>query len=72
MRLPNIFKTANVTNLTKFILESLYRVLQVTFKKKTLKQLLYFLKALEFCPTFDIQINITLVIFREKLQNYTF
>ena len=71
-RLPNIFKTTNVTNLTKVIQESSYRVLQVTSKQKTLKQPVYFLKAVEFCPTFDIQIDITLAIFWEKLQNHTF
>ena len=71
-RLSNIFKTTNVTNLTKVIQESSYRVLQVTSKQKTLKQSVYFLKAVEFCPTFDIQIDITLAIFREKLQNHTF
>ena len=32
MRLSNIFKTKNITNLIKVILESSYRVLQVTFK----------------------------------------
>ena len=71
-RLFNIFKTTNVTNLTNVIQESYYRVLQVTSKQKTLKQPLYFLKAVEFCSTFDIQIGITLAIFWEKLQNYTF
>ena len=70
--LSNIFKTTNVTNLTKVILENSYRVLQVTCKWKALKQPIYFLKAAEFCPTLDIQIDITLVIFREKLQNHTF
>ena len=68
-RLPNIFKTTNVTNLTMVIQESPYRVLQVTSKYKTLKQPVYFLKAVEFCSTFDIQIDISLTIFREKLQN---
>ena len=58
-RLCNIFKSS-------------YRVPQVTFKWKTLKQPVYFLKVVEFCPTFDIQIDITLAIFREKLQNYNF
>ena len=29
-------------------------------------------KAVEFCPTFDIQIDITLAIFWEMLQNHTF
>ena len=71
-RLSNIFKTKNATNLTKVILESSYRVIQLTFKWKTLKQPVYFLKAVEFCPTFDIQIDITLAIFWEMLQNHTF
>ena len=71
-RLPNIFKTTNVTNLTKLIQKSFFRVLQVTSKTKTLKQPVRFLKAVEFCPIFDIQFDITLDIFREKLQNHTF
>ena len=62
-RLSNIFKTANITNLTNVIQESSYRVLQVTSKQKTLKQPVYFLKEVEFCPTFDIQLDITLAIF---------
>ena len=52
--------------MTKVIQESSYRVLQVTSKQKTLKQLVYFLKTVEFCPTFNIQIDITLVIFWKK------
>ena len=71
-RWSNILKTTNVTNFTKVIQQNAYRVLQVTSKQKTLKQPVYFLKAVEFCPTFDIQIDITLAIFREKLQNHTF
>ena len=71
-RLPNIFKTTNVTNLTKVIQQNSYRVLQVTSKWKTLKQPVYFLKVVEFWPTFGIQVDITLAIFREKLQNHTF
>ena len=71
-RFSNIFKTTNVTKLTKVILGSSYRVLQVTSKWKTLKQLAYFLRAVQFWPTFDIQINVTLAIFWEKLQNHTF
>ena len=51
-KLSNIFKTTNVTNFTKAILKSSYRALQVTFKQKTLKELVYFLKAVEFCSTF--------------------
>ena len=43
-----------VTNLAKVIQESSYRVLQVTSKSKILKQSAYFLKAVEFCPTFFI------------------
>ena len=53
-RLPNIFKTTNVTNLTKVSQESSYRVLQVTYKQKILKQPVYFLKAVEFYSSFDI------------------
>ena len=69
-RLSNIFKT--VTKLTKVILESSYKVLQVTSKWKTLKQPIYFLKAVELWPTFNIQIDITLTIFWENLQNHIF
>ena len=47
-RLSNIFKTTNVTNLTMVIQQSSYRVLKVTYKWKTLKQPVYFLKAVEF------------------------
>ena len=71
-RLSNIFQTTNVTNLTKIIQKSSYRVLQVTSKWKTLKQPIYFLKAVEFWPTFDIQVDIALAVFWEKLQNHTF
>ena len=63
----NIFKTTNVMKLTKAILKSSYRVLQVTSQWKTLKQPVYFLRAVEFWPTFDIQISITLALFWEKL-----
>ena len=65
-RLSNIFKTTNIVNLAKVIQESPYRVLQVASKSKTLKQAIYFSKAVEFCPTFDIQLDITLATFREK------
>ena len=71
-RLSDIFKSANVTKLTKAILKSSYRFLHVRSKWKTLRQLVYFLKAIEFWPTFDIQMNITLATFWEKLENYTF
>ena len=71
-RLSNIFKTTNVTNLTKVIQQSSYRVLQVTYKWKTLKQPVYFLKAVEFWSTFSIQVDINLAVFKEKLQNHTF
>ena len=71
-RLSNIFKTANIMNLTIIILQSYYRVLQVTCKWKTLKQPICFLKAAEFCHTFDFQSDIALAIFWEKLQNHTF
>ena len=41
-RLSDIFKTANVTMLTKVILENCYRVLQVTYKPKTKTTRLFF------------------------------
>ena len=47
-------------------------ILPVTSKWKTLKQPVYFLKAIEFWPTFDIRVDITLAISQEKLQNHTF
>ena len=52
------FKTKNVTNLTKVTQQNSYRVLQVTSKWKTLKQPICFIKAVEFWPTFDIQVDI--------------
>ena len=61
--LCNTLKIANVTKLTEAILKSSYRVLQVTSKWKTLKKPAYLLKNVEFCSTFDIQIDITLAIF---------
>ena len=71
-RLSNIFKTTNITKLIKAILKSSYnRVLQVAFKWKTLKQLVYYLRAVKFWPTFEVQISITLAIFWKKLHNYT-
>ena len=71
-RLSNIFKTTDVTKLTKVILKSSYRLLKTISKWKTLKELSYFLQAVEFGSTFDIQIDIILTMFQEKLQNYTF
>ena len=70
-RLSNIFKITNVTNLTKVIQETFHRNTNVS-KKETLKQPVYFLMVVDFCPTFDIQINITWAIFWETLQNHTF
>ena len=67
MRLSNIFKTKNVRKLTKVILVSSYSVLKVTSKRKTLKQPVYFLKTVEFWPTFDIQSDMTLAISWENL-----
>ena len=57
---------------TKVIQGSSYSLLKVTSKQKTLKQPVYFLKAVEFCTTFDIQSGITLARFGETLQNHTF
>ena len=63
MRLSNIFKTTNISKLIKAILENSHRVLQDP---------VYFLRAVEFCATFDIQIAINFSIFWEKLQSCTF
>ena len=71
-RLSIIFKTTNVTNLTKVIQQNSYRVLQVTSKWKRLKQPVRFLKVVQFRPPFDIHVDIILAIFRERLQNHTF
>ena len=62
-RLSNIFKTTSVKKLTKIFLESSYRVLQVTFKWKILKLPVYFLRAVEFWPTFHMQTDITWLYF---------
>ena len=71
-RLSNILKTTSVTNLIKGIQQNSYRVLQVKSKWKTLKQPVYFLKAVEFWPIFDIQVDITSAIYWEFLENHTF
>ena len=71
-RMSNIFKTTNIAKLTKTILKSSCRVLQVTSKWKTLKKTCLFLRAVEFQSTFYIQISINLAIFSKKLQNCTF
>ena len=65
-RLSNIFKTAKVTKLKNAILESSYRVQQVASKWKMLELLVYFLMAIKFWVTFDIQVYITLAIFQKK------
>ena len=57
--------------LRKAILKSSYRVLKVACKWKTKKNCLL-LRAVEFWPTFNIKIGITLALFGKKLQNYTF
>ena len=70
--IDNIFKATNVMKLTIAVLECSYRIPQVTFKWKKLKQPFYFLRAAEFWPTFDIQIDITLPKFWENVHNYIF
>ena len=62
----DIFETTNVTKLTKSILESCYRVLRENTKTNRLLS-----RVLESWPTFDIQIDITLAIFWDKLQSKT-
>ena len=68
-RLSSTFQTTNITNLTKVIQQNSYRVLQVTSKWKTLKQPVYFLKAVEFWHIFDIHVDITLAIFGKPFKN---
>ena len=70
-RFSNNFKTKNVMKLTKAILKSSYRVLQITFKWKMLKRFVLLLRAVELRATFDIQIDISLAIVWGKLQNCT-
>ena len=70
MRLFNIFKNTKVMKLTKVILENSFRVLQVTSKWKTLKQLVYFLKTFGVLLTFKLTYILTK--FWEMLQNHTF
>ena len=62
-KIVKIFKTTNVTMWTKAILKSFLE------NNKTTRP---FLRVVEFWPTFNIQIAITLAIFWEKLQNCTF
>ena len=57
------FKTTNVSNLAKVIQESPYRVLQVTFKSKTLKQSVSFLKTVEFCPLLTFKLTLLWLYF---------
>ena len=56
----------------KVILENSFRVLKVTSKWKTLKQPVYFLRAVYFWPTFDIQIDITFGYILEKIAKLHF
>ena len=58
-RLSNIFKATGVTKVTKIILKSFDRVLEVTSQWKAVKQPVCLLRVVEFLPTFDIQISIT-------------
>ena len=56
----------------KVILENSFRVLKVTSKWKTLEQPVYFLRAVDFWPTFDIQIDITFGYILEKIAKLRF
>ena len=71
-RLYNNFKTKEVTNLTKPILKRSYKVLLETIFFVTLRQPVLFLWIVEFFATFNLLIDITLVIFQDKLQNNIF
>ena len=62
-KLYNIFKNKNTTNLTEPILKSSYKVLLEAVLYVTLRRPVYFLWAVEFLGAFNLQIDITLVIF---------
>ena len=62
-RLYNIFKSENATKLARPILKSSYKVLLETILSMTLNQPVHFLRTVEFSAAFNLQINITLVIF---------
>ena len=62
-RLYNIFKSKNATKLARPILKSSYKVLLEAILSVTLRQPVHFLQTVEFLATFNLQINITLVIF---------
>ena len=66
--MSNILKTTNVTNLTKFIQESSYRVLQVTSKQKTLKQPVYFLKQLNFALLLTFKLTLFWLYFGKSFK----
>ena len=62
-RLYNICKSKNATKLARPILLSSYKVLLEKILSVTLRQPVHFLRAVEFLATFNLQINITLVMF---------
>ena len=70
-RLSNIFKTTNVTNFTKDILKSYKSSISYIQIENTKTTRLLF-KGSWNLPYFDTQIDITLAVFWEKLQNHTF
>ena len=72
MRLHNIFKTANVTNLTKVIKESSYRILQVTSKQKTLKQPSTFQRQLNFALLLTFKLTLLWLYFRKSCKTTLF
>ena len=68
-RLPNISKTTNVTNFTDVILKSYNSSISYIQIENTKTTRLLFKGTFVH---FDIQNDITLAIFLEKLQNHTF
>ena len=61
-------------NAIKFIkiIWKLIKVLQGTNKLISLKRPIYFVTSIDFWAIFDIQIDITLAVFWNVFQNYTF
>ena len=58
--------------MTKLILESSYKVLSETILFMTFEQPVHFLRAVEFLAIFNLQIDMTLVIFLRNVAKQHF
>ena len=66
------FEVEIVINLTKLIQESSYIVLEATSKQKTLKQTIYFLKAVEFALLLTFKLTLLWLYFRKSCKTTHF